>query len=38
MGLKKNKECGLITKENTGDKVVVAGWVQGRRDHGGLIF
>lgn len=38
MGLKKNNECGLLTKENTGDNVVVAGWVQGRRDHGGLIF
>lgn len=38
MKLKKNIDCGLITKENIGEKVVVAGWVQGRRDHGGLIF
>ncbi len=38
MSLKKNRGCGLLTRDNTGEKVVVAGWVQGRRDHGGLIF
>lgn len=30
--------CGNITPENMGEKVVLTGWVQGRRDHGGLLF
>jgi len=38
MFLKRTHYCGNISKENIGEKIVVAGWVQGRRDHGGLIF
>lgn len=30
--------CGLISEENLGQEVIVKGWVQKRRDLGGLIF
>ncbi len=30
--------CGTLTKQNVGEEVVLCGWVQTRRDHGGLIF
>ena len=30
--------CGNLTEESVGREVKVAGWVQRRRDHGGLIF
>lgn len=30
--------CGTLTKENSGEQVHLKGWVQRRRDLGGLIF
>ncbi|QKJ22377.1 aspartate--tRNA ligase [Poseidonibacter lekithochrous] len=30
--------CTEVTEKNIGDKVTVAGWVNSRRDHGGIIF
>ncbi|NLK90489.1 MAG: aspartate--tRNA ligase [Clostridiales bacterium] len=30
--------CGTLSKKNIGDEVMLSGWVQRRRDLGGLIF
>src|SRR3989304_1155161 len=35
---KKTHTCGDLTKKDVGSSVTLMGWVQTRRDHGGLIF
>ena len=37
-GLKRTHMCGELTSQNVGENVVLMGWVQRRRDLGGLIF
>ncbi|SHE49737.1 aspartyl-tRNA synthetase [Caldanaerobius fijiensis DSM 17918] len=37
-GLKRTHMCGLLTENEVGREAVVMGWVQRRRDLGGLIF
>ncbi|HOV79513.1 MAG TPA: aspartate--tRNA ligase [Bacillota bacterium] len=37
-GLKRTHYCGSLRIENVGQQTVLTGWVQRRRDHGGLIF
>lgn len=37
-GLKRTVMCGELREENAGSRVTVMGWVQRRRDLGGLIF
>jgi len=36
--LLKNHSCGELSKKDVGSQVTLAGWVDRRRDHGGLIF
>jgi len=36
--LLKTHSCGEIRKTDLGKKVMLAGWVDRRRDHGGLVF
>ncbi len=36
--LKRTHYCGKLSLDHDGAEVVVMGWVQRRRDHGGLIF
>ncbi|MCH8084484.1 MAG: aspartate--tRNA ligase, partial [Myxococcales bacterium] len=36
--LRRSHACGAVSTTDVGSEVVVAGWVQRRRDHGGVIF
>ena len=36
--VKRTHYCGQVTEKFAGQTVVVMGWVDGRRDHGGLVF
>lgn len=37
-GWRRSNGCGELTAANVGEEVCLMGWVQYRRDHGGLIF
>lgn len=37
-GLKRTHYCGEVNESLLGQEVVIMGWVQHRRDHGGLVF
>ena len=37
-GMKRTVFCGEVAEHLVGQEVIVNGWVQRRRDHGGLIF
>ena len=36
--LRRSHACGEVGSAQVGSEVIVAGWVQRRRDHGGVIF
>ncbi len=35
---RRTHSCGVLTDKNIGEEVSLMGWVQRRRDHGGVIF
>ncbi|MCF8001225.1 MAG: aspartate--tRNA ligase [Halanaerobiales bacterium] len=37
-GFNRTHNCGKLSIENENDNVTIMGWVQKRRDHGGVIF
>ena len=37
-GLKRTSMCGSLRESNVGEKHVVMGWVQRKRNLGGLVF
>ena len=37
-GLHRTHGCGTISEQEVGKEGVLCGWVERRRDHGGLIF
>ncbi|MCX7915348.1 MAG: aspartate--tRNA ligase [Verrucomicrobiae bacterium] len=36
--MKRTHHCSQLRKPDVGQKVVLAGWVHARRDHGGIVF
>jgi len=36
--MRRTHTCGQLTKKDVNKKVIIQGWVDARRDHGGLIF
>lgn len=38
MAIEGRRACGLLTEKEIGEIIKVSGWVNRRRDHGGLIF
>src|SRR5215207_4959206 len=36
--VKRTHSCGELTEADVGKEVVLFGWVQNRRDHGGAVF
>lgn len=37
-GMRRSCGCGKVTEKDVGKELTLAGWVNTRRDHGGLIF